>query len=84
MAVKSRILERPTWKSCRGPISAVLLSLHRVGWSMSAAHVLVDDQGFHIDLLRTAPLDVKAQLRSGIQRWQARKILSHLPQAGSE
>eukprot|EP00959_Pyramimonas_sp_CCMP1952_P432977 9066867-Pyramimonas_sp.AAC.1 len=51
---------------------------------MSAARVLVDDRGFPIDLLRTAPLDVKVPLRSGIQRWQARKMLPHLPQAGFE
>ena len=84
MSIRDKIADRPTWNSCRGPISAVLLSLRRVGWSMSAAHVITSDEGLALGILRCSPRDLKLELQVGIQRWQARGILKHLPQASGD
>eukprot|EP00959_Pyramimonas_sp_CCMP1952_P370093 7751083-Pyramimonas_sp.AAC.1 len=48
-----------TWASARGPISALWLTLSRVGWDMASATVLVDDAGFGVDLLRVSPSEVQ-------------------------
>ena len=53
--IKERFLSKPTWAGARGPIESTWLSLLRVGWTMAAPHVLVDDQARIIDLYRECP-----------------------------
>ena len=48
---------------------------------MVSAHVVVTDEGYQLDLLRTPPYDLKLSLQAGIQRWQAIRILQHIPEA---
>ena len=80
--IRDRFLSKPSWAGARGPIASTWLSLLRVGWTMAAPHILVDDQARNINLYKECPADVLKFLQDGIQRWQASRILQYLP--GSE
>ena len=79
LAIKDRIQHTAAWKYARGPISSVWSTLLRIGWSMSGPTTLVSDEGWHIDLLRVCPQDVRVFLEQGIRRWQAARVLAHFP-----
>ena len=72
----------PSWTKSRGPLMATWLRLLRVGWDMHNAHTVVDDRGHAISMLQYSPHDLKALLRRGIERWQGRRIVKHLPECG--
>ena len=48
-----------SWKSCRGPIGAMFLSLKRLDWKMLDPLTMVDDCGVYIPLLLTSPALLK-------------------------
>eukprot|EP00959_Pyramimonas_sp_CCMP1952_P055222 1154493-Pyramimonas_sp.AAC.1 len=57
--IKKRFDNRASRAGARGPISAVWLSLPRVGWGMVPPTVLRSDQGELVDLLQFCPWDVR-------------------------
>ena len=84
MQLKPNMDKNPTWALARGPLGAVWLSLLRIGWDMRSAHIIQDDMGETYYLLEFAPWDVRQLLIWGIQRWQMRRIASHLPEHDGE
>ncbi|CAK0837890.1 unnamed protein product, partial [Prorocentrum cordatum] len=60
-----------SWASVQGPLGATWLSLARIGWDMAAVWALQTDQG-------------EDALVEGIQRWQRRRLVAHLPGSGGE
>ena len=83
-SIKGRFDNRASWAGARGPISAVWLSLLRVGWGMASPVVLRSDQGDLVDLLKFCPWDVRRFVEEGIRRWQSARILEHLPNGSQE
>ena len=62
MAVSARLQGRPTWRSCRGPIRAVALSLQRVGWTILNDEQWVTEAGVVVDVFKVATVLVKQLL----------------------
>ena len=62
------------WKRSAGPARRCILSLQRIGWSMSGPFTMLDDRGATIDLLRTSPAMVTHLLREANQRWHERQL----------
>ena len=59
---------------------AAWLSLLRIRWTMSSLHVIQDELSHHISLLHFAPQDIKYLVRKGLERWQGRRVVQHLPE----
>ena len=78
MKAKEQLGDSPSWSRARGPMVATWLSLLRVGWDMMHAHTLRDDLGNDLSLLRYSPHDVQLLLRSGIERWQGKRVAKYL------
>ena len=51
---------------------------------MASAWVLKSDAGVTYSMLHTAPRDIKDVLIEGIQRWQCRRAVDHLPESHGE
>ena len=73
LKLEPKMSKCPTWTSARGPLSAVWLSLLRIGWDMRAAHPVCDDQGQVFSMLQLAPEDIRQLLYlvSNDGRWDA-------------
>jgi hypothetical protein len=83
--IRDKLGAQGTWRQCFGPISAVFLSLRRIGWNMAAPHLLTSDLGDHISLYEYSPSEVRNLLRDGVERWLWRRVPFHWPEAsGSE
>eukprot|EP00959_Pyramimonas_sp_CCMP1952_P404209 8469788-Pyramimonas_sp.AAC.1 len=81
MAIEKRFNGAPSWGKCLGPVSATYLTLERIKWHMSAAHIFLDDQGRTVNLLTTPPMELRQLLIDGVGRWQMARVLSHIPEA---
>ncbi len=79
-ALEPKMSQQASWAIARGPLAAVWISLCRIGWDMAAAHLLVTDQRDTISLLHSSPSDVRQLVWQGIQRWQMRRVVAHLPE----
>ena len=73
-----------TWATAKGPLAATWLSLVRIGWGMASAWVLRSDSGELLSMLHVPPRDIKDSLAEGIQRWQCRRLVAHLPESQGE
>eukprot|EP00959_Pyramimonas_sp_CCMP1952_P249444 5214261-Pyramimonas_sp.AAC.1 len=83
--IRDKLGAQGTWRQCFGPISAVFLSLRRIGWNMAAPHLLTSDLGDNISLYEYSPSEVRNLLRDGVERWLWRRVPFHWPEAsGSE
>ncbi len=82
MKAKDQLGDNPSLSRARGPMVATWLSLLRVGWDMMNAHTLRDDLGNDLSLLRHSPYDVQLLLRSGVVRWQGKRVAQHLAGCG--
>ncbi len=65
---------RRDWNAVRGPIGALLLSLHRIGWSMDDPLRMRDDWGEEIVLTKVAPALLADMLREATFRSVERYI----------
>ena len=71
---------RNEWKAIRGPASAVLASLHRLGWTWPAPHVLLVDGMGGLDLRKVAPMTIRHIMQRTMEfrelsRWAAQRQL---------
>eukprot|EP00959_Pyramimonas_sp_CCMP1952_P421545 8831155-Pyramimonas_sp.AAC.1 len=55
------------WSKVTGPLSALWMTLRRVGWSMRSAHEVVTDENVHFSFLAVAPRDFRDLLEAGVQ-----------------
>ncbi len=65
---------RRYWKNSRGPLSAVMLELDRVGWSASAPFEWRDDQGVRVALTETPPALLRDMLVASVRRKAERTV----------
>ncbi len=59
---------RRDWTAVRGPVGAMLLTLHRLGWQMPSPFVLVDDRGEELPLTKVTPAMLADLLREATRR----------------
>ena len=64
----------PNWPHVSGPISALVLSLERIGWSCSSCRVWTDDLGTSRDLLLASPKMFRTFLYQSAMRWNQRQL----------
>ncbi len=62
------------WNNVKGPIGAMLLALHRVGWSMQDPYHVVDDRGEQIPLTKVTPAMLAILLKDATFRALERQI----------
>ncbi len=62
------------WAASRGPIGAMILSLHRVGWRVRDPFNWEDDRGCKVSLITNSPALLKVLLQEATQREAQRKV----------
>ncbi len=62
------------WAASRGPIGAMILSLHRVGWRVRDPFNWEDDRGCEVSLITNSPALLKVLLQEATQREAQRKV----------
>ncbi len=72
------------WGRSRGPVANLLLTLHRVGWSMSGPFTMVTDRGDEVTLTSYAPSLVGQLLHDATMRTLERQIGESLSRKGAE
>ncbi len=65
---------RRRWDRVRGPISAMYLTLDRIGWKMCGPFALTDHAGEEIILTRTSPALLGQMLRRAVLRTMETKV----------
>ncbi len=65
---------RRNWGAARGPISAVHLTLHRIGWTMDSAFNVTTDRGDAICLTKTSPKLLQVLLHDAVTRKLQREV----------
>ncbi len=60
--------QRREWGAVRGPLGAMFLSLHRVGWKMIDPFTIINSDGDSILLTTTSPPMLATLLRHAVQR----------------
>ena len=63
----------------KGPASALLATLDRIGWTAISPTLLKDDEGDTYDLRLDPPIVVKQALDRSTRCWRIRRIGAHLP-----
>ncbi len=62
------------WNAAKGPISAMHLSLHRIGWKMHAPFEVVNDLGDTLILTKVAPKLLEHLLKEAVDRTLQREV----------
>ncbi len=62
------------WHNVKGPVGAMLLALHRIGWGMPDPYNLVDDRGEQIPLTKVTPALLTILLKDATFRALERQI----------
>ncbi len=72
------------WGKSRGPVANLLLTLHRVGWSMSGPFTLVTDRGDEVTITNYAPSLIGQLMHDATMRTLERQIGASLAKNGAE
>ena len=75
---------RFAWNQVYGPTAALVLTLRRIGWSLTTASQVVTDMGTTLDLMRDSPEYVKGAVCGAVSRWRWNRIEKRLPAISSE
>ena len=62
------------WGTVKGPVDALELSLHRLGWTAESASVWIDDLGTRREVLEYSPQMWNFLLRDAVQRLHEREV----------
>ncbi len=65
---------RRRWHNVRGPIAAMVLTLHRISWSMKGPYTFVTDRGDEVPLTKYAPVLVSQMLHEAVGRTLERTL----------
>ncbi|CAK0862902.1 unnamed protein product, partial [Prorocentrum cordatum] len=76
--VSGQMSAQPSWSRVRGPLGALWLTLHRIGWRFSSAATFESDLGTVLDLNQMAPRDVRDQVVQGVTRWLLARAENHI------
>ncbi len=66
--------KRRVWAESKGPIGALHLSLHRIGWRMTGPFALVSDKGVEVVLTKVSPCLLSQMLREAVMREVQRSV----------
>ena len=72
---KWRLHGKRRWTNVSGAAEAVVLTLKRIDWSVTNAHIVVDDTGRHWDLRRIALRAIAREAGGAAGRWADRQAL---------
>jgi len=70
---------RTPWDKVAGPVSALVASVWRLGWSIISPQVFRDDLGRTIDVTIESPAQVGILARRSVRRWQLSRLAQHHP-----
>ncbi|CAK0863284.1 unnamed protein product, partial [Prorocentrum cordatum] len=77
-AERRRGSARAPWVNCKNPVDALALSLLRVGWRLSAGHILHTDDGHTLDMLIMGPRELGLLAAAGARRASDRAEMARL------
>ncbi|CAK0841177.1 unnamed protein product [Prorocentrum cordatum] len=66
------------WVNCKNPVGALALSLLRVGWRLSAGHIMHTDDGHALDILIMGPRELGLLAAAGDRRASDRAEMARL------
>jgi len=69
---------KPRWLRVKGPVDALELSMHRLGWTASGPFLWTDDLGVQRSVLEHAPVLWDIFLKQSIHRMHERELASRL------
>ena len=67
------------WSRVTGPVTALILTMERIGWHWQSATSVTDDTGRLVDLLQDSPAAVKKLVKHSVRRWRLGRIVTSLP-----
>eukprot|EP00973_Karenia_brevis_P029873 4119788-Karenia_brevis.AAC.1 len=70
---------RCKWRAVTGPITAMIVSCQRIGWSMTSARYASDDRGNTWDFLVDSPAAIAIACKQSVRRWRFQRIAQHCP-----
>ena len=68
-----------TWSKVKGPVAAVIATAHRLQWTWTSSHVVVDDAGTEWNLMVDPPAAIKKAVKRSVRRWRLRQIANETP-----
>ena len=80
-AARLRTAERTVWDLVTGPVTALLASVWRLGWTVSSPSQFWDDMGNCVDFCRDSPAAVQRLAAASVRRWQFAMVMADLPTA---
>ena len=69
------------WALVVGPVTALVASAIRIGWTFLDAHLLKDDVGAVWDLTLDPPIVVADAVKLSVRRWRLQRVFGVLPQS---
>lgn len=67
------------WSSTAGPVTALLATLERLGWSMPSASETIDDLGNSWTFGVDSPAAITQACNASVRRWRIRRIAKAMP-----
>jgi hypothetical protein len=68
------------WSNVKGPATAIIATMKRLGWQPTSATTFIDDEGDVHDVKVDPPVAIKHALNRSTRRWRLNRINSHLPE----
>jgi endonuclease/exonuclease/phosphatase family metal-dependent hydrolase len=73
-ALKLAVKEEDSWARVAGPVTALIVSLGRIGWVMPSAIEAIDDLGYSWNFLLDSPARILCEVRASVRRWRFARL----------
>jgi len=70
---------RTPWDKVTGPVTALVATIWRLGWTVVSPQVFRDDLGRAVDVTVESPAQVGILARNSVRRWQLSRVARHHP-----